>query len=425
MDATRNDLLNLLLSLDIKLPPKTKLPDTELEKRLSKALDAAQCLSRVVPSASAPEFDPSKHPRWNRPKQTAEAVRRHNLGEASKVYDSKMRGVKDPFPLFENPFMDLRQSIMHLAINWDEGRDTFVFKDQTDVSNIILRILEIREFDAKTPILVVIFRHELTSAPSPESLQWLQNSVEKGTARSIISVQATLLEQQLLLRLLKQNSVRLVSSYNPSRLDSTEEPFTLSFLIPVGPLGESEMGSFNKNDGCSVCGEVAKSKCARCVAIRYCGPVCQKEDWKAHRSTCKSLAGGTWRPLTFTSASQRVPGMSGSFLNRYTDIALEKGKFQKLKQEEDGVPNVHGGAPFIVKVQLSCRGGPDMLIYDRQRSFRVTALPGLGERGAFTDVAKVVREKGYQGLKVFCWAIRTGDSTLDVCIDQLPEWQNW
>ena len=86
----------------------------------------------------------------------------------------------------------------------------------------------------------------------------------------ILNINATLAEQQLLLRLLKQNSKRLISSYNPPRLDRTEKPFTLSFLIPVGPLGEKEMGSFNKNDGCSVCGEPARSKCSRCNAIRYC-----------------------------------------------------------------------------------------------------------------------------------------------------------
>ncbi|KAF8515636.1 hypothetical protein JB92DRAFT_3142781 [Gautieria morchelliformis] len=450
MDATRTELLDLLLSLDINLPRKTKLSQTELQKKLSKALDAAQYLPRVVPSIP---FDPSAHAAWNRSNQAAGAIWRHSFGEVSTVQDSRLRGKENPFPLYQNPFMDLRQSIMLMAKKWDEGRDTFIFRDKEDISNIALRIVEVREFDQKTPVLVVIFRHDLTSEPTVESFQWMANRVQGDTAREIYCINATLLEQQLLLRLLKQNSVRLVSSYNPTLLDSTEWPFTLSFIIPVGPLGEREMGSFNKNDGCSVCGEPAKNKCSRCTAIRYCGPVCQKEDWKAHRPTCKSLTGGTWRRLTFTAASQRTlshcpPGTQVLYANRFTNTThaeeFEK-QVEKMKQEENGVLNIHGEAPFVVKVQLNSHaaGGPswglgmqnpgtlsalldgtDMLIYDRQRTFRVNVLAWNGERGAFNDVASVVRQ-GYQGLKTFCWAIRSGDSTVDVCIDRLPEWQNW
>jgi hypothetical protein len=119
---------------------------------------------------------------------------------------------------------------------------------------------------------------------------------------------------------------------------------------------------------------------------------------------------------------------------------------EKLEVEDQSVPNTHGGAPFVVKVQLNSykAGGAmwaaadtkgildlsiddatNVLIYDRQRTFRVTASSDTGEPGPFTDVAHLVKEKGYKGLKLFCWAIRSGDSTVDVCIDRLPEWQNW
>jgi hypothetical protein len=94
--------------------------------------------------------------------------------------------------------------------------------------------VEVQEFNQKTPALVVIFRHGLTSEPSLESFDWMSNRVLENTASNIFCITATLLEQQLLLRLLMQNSERLVSSYNPARLDPTEWPFALSFLIPVG-----------------------------------------------------------------------------------------------------------------------------------------------------------------------------------------------
>ena len=43
--------------------------------------------------------------------------------------ESRLRG-EDPFTLYQNPFMDLRQSMMHITKRWDEGYDTFIFKDQ-------------------------------------------------------------------------------------------------------------------------------------------------------------------------------------------------------------------------------------------------------------------------------------------------------
>jgi hypothetical protein len=129
MDATRTELLDLLLCMDLNIPRKTELSETELEKRLSKALDAAQYLPRVVPSIP---LDPSAYAAWNRSNQAAEAIQRHSFGEVSIVHDSRPRGVENPFPLYQNLFMDLRQSLMLMTKKWDEGRDTFIFRDQVD-----------------------------------------------------------------------------------------------------------------------------------------------------------------------------------------------------------------------------------------------------------------------------------------------------
>lgn len=133
MDVTRSDLLYLLQSMDIQIPPKTKLVDVELEKKLCKTLDAAQNLSHVVPLVP---FNPSTHPAWNISIKTMDAVKRHNFGEASIAQEKRMRGV-EPFPLYQNPFTDLRQSMMHITKSWDEGRDTTIFKDKGGVYLIL------------------------------------------------------------------------------------------------------------------------------------------------------------------------------------------------------------------------------------------------------------------------------------------------
>ena len=160
------------------------------------------------------------------------------------------------------------------------------------------------------------------------------------------------------------------------------------------------------------------------------------------------LWGGTWRRLTFVPATHPIPGLQAVFVNRFTNIFHEEleDQVKNSKLDRKSIPNTHGSAPFVVKVQLNSlaagghawpalqdtgrtvdppTNGKSMYIYDRERTFRVTAFTGIGDAGTFDDVANVVNEKGYQGLKMFCWAIRSGESTVDVYIDHLPEWQKW
>lgn len=158
--------------------------------------------------------------------------------------------------------------------------------------------------------------------------------------------------------------------------------------------------------------------------------------------------GGTWRRLTFVPATHPIPGLHAIFVNRFTNVfhgELED-QVKKLKPDRKSIPNTHGSAPFVVKVQLNSleAGGhawpalqdtgrtvdpptnwKSMSIYDRERTFRVIAFTGIGNAATSDDVANLVNEKGDQGLKTFCWAIRSGESTVDVCIDHLPEWQKW
>jgi hypothetical protein len=44
---------------------------------------------------------------------------------------------------------------------------------------------------------------------------------------------------------------------------------------------------------CGITAQISRSgelkECAACRAVRYCGKACQKEDWPAHKATCKRL----------------------------------------------------------------------------------------------------------------------------------------
>jgi hypothetical protein len=67
--------------------------------------------------------------------------------------------------------------------------------------------------------------------------------------------------------------------------------------VGAGPADCAGKGGWT----CACCGITAQiswsgklKECAACRAVRYCGKACQKEDWPAHKATCKRLqaAGG-------------------------------------------------------------------------------------------------------------------------------------
>ncbi|KAJ7915684.1 hypothetical protein B0H13DRAFT_1999818 [Mycena leptocephala] len=417
----REEILGLLSSMGVDLPRKTKLPDLELDKRLSKALDSAQYLSRVLPT---PPLDPTSYPSWFHDKSNKpvlEAIGRHNIAEATMIDASQMRGIDNPFPLYTNAFMDLRQTLMSIGNACDSGLAPVILQDKGESSGSTVR--------RPNPIVIVVFHHDAKNSVSRASFDWISSYVSgSATHTAMANITATVQEQHLLLRLLNQNQKRLVSTYKPKRA-STESSFALSFLLPVGPLGAQDMAKYNTNNGCTICGEPAKQKCSRCGAVRYCDAVCQKEDWKTHRPLCNGWQGAKWQGLTFVLADRPVPNGLSLRINRYDN-------------RRGAPPNTHGNVPFIVKIQVnsSKAQGPahtlfpqdpsddtsNMLIYDQRQILDVALLRSSSEEATpFDAITEVVKAKGDRGIKAFFWAIRTGEWTMDVCLDRFPEWQKW
>jgi hypothetical protein len=136
----RDLTLELLRCMGVELPPKTKLPDDELDKRLSKTLDGCQYLTRVVPVLP---LNPASYKSWHLDKSNKpvfDAVRRQNIGESSFVYDKLKEGNLNPFPLYVDPFMDLRQSIMTMGKNWDDEHASMMLADKEQTSCIFIRV---------------------------------------------------------------------------------------------------------------------------------------------------------------------------------------------------------------------------------------------------------------------------------------------
>lgn len=88
-------------------------------------------------------------------------------------------------------------------------------------------------------------------------------------------IEALVFEQHILLRLLRNNSKRLLST-SPIAAISSEEQFTPSFLLPIGLLSNEDREELQIEavEVCAVCGIPSTSYCSGCPSrsIRYCGP---------------------------------------------------------------------------------------------------------------------------------------------------------
>ena len=81
----------------------------------------------------------------------------------------------------------------------------------------------------------------------------------------------TVQEQALFRKLLHYNSQKL-SPNNKPMLESHEKNFKISFLLPVSPLSQFDIGKLTSDTGCAVCGKRTTSRCTGCLAVAYCGP---------------------------------------------------------------------------------------------------------------------------------------------------------
>ncbi|PIL28923.1 hypothetical protein GSI_08970 [Ganoderma sinense ZZ0214-1] len=430
---TRAETLQILSFMGVEIPKNTKLPGDLLDKRLQDALNAAQNRDNLP---ITPPLDPETTKKWpvrlNPPERESlrKKVWRGSMEEAQNIIHARETLGEYRRGLFQDPFWDLRQTMMNLGDDIDKGLKWLTIEDPDhQLFSINVRLLPTLQIDFGTPGIVVLYR-AFNRATVLEAIKWIQNQgalhgVNKpGLNRTIIS--ASPLEAKLILKLLEVNSKLLSPHYNPPR-DSFEEEFKVSILLPIGPLGFSDLGRLSNDPGCAVCGKERKSRCSQCQSVSYCSVACQKADWPTHKQTCRSLKGGRWCTIPFRVCP---PGEGGQPKPRSTRLDVNHPQpwtdaDRTWPHEDDPPPpNIHGDKAFLVKMQapLVVWAYPAFLVYDRQHSFGevfFSAQDGLEVYAEFMEEVQGPRG-GYRGGKMYRWARRTGERELTVCLDKEP-----
>eukprot|EP01060_Flectonema_neradi_P036884 TRINITY_DN725_c3_g1_i1.p1 TRINITY_DN725_c3_g1~~TRINITY_DN725_c3_g1_i1.p1 ORF type:complete len:483 (+),score=50.33 TRINITY_DN725_c3_g1_i1:130-1449(+) len=109
---------------------------------------------------------------------------------------------------------------------------------------------------------------------------------------------------------------------------------------------------------CAVCNDKSKgtTRCTGCFSIFYCSTECQKQDWKQHKASCKSIQ-TNFIPVTLIDPPN-------------TQLYNTSSKGINSKKKGAGIP---ANTLFTVKVQVPLMGASeqknaDLLIYNKERS---------------------------------------------------------
>ncbi|THU98789.1 hypothetical protein K435DRAFT_720412 [Dendrothele bispora CBS 962.96] len=404
IELDRESKLGMLASMGAEISPKTRLSDSVIDKRLQTAINLIQNLSSLIPEAP---FDPVQLglQKWTSAPTVSgkvyDAVRRSNLTEKLAMME---RG-DDAFPLYQNAFMDVRQTLMTLASNWDKGKGFGVLQDQADEYVVAFRIIDIYRLktNPNVPVFFIIYSNISRATPCMDTLSWISDMMRvdaqssSSEQRGFPRITATQQEQMLFLSILDRNAQRLAPSYKPKRRPTEKQGvFRVSFLFPIEPLGYEDLGRLTKHEGCAICGKVKTSKCSGCMAVEYCGAECQRLHWNEHKPLCKTLKGATFTPVKLSPEPEELRiaetmGMShkkevqSAILLNWVDttedtwarLAQNKSNLAKSSKDKKSSYEIHGLVPFLIKIQRNrLRPLGEMYVSDRTKSIESFLVRG-------------------------------------------------
>ncbi|KAL5500853.1 hypothetical protein ACEPAH_9240 [Sanghuangporus vaninii] len=360
----RDELLEILSSMGVKLPASTNLHVDALQERLTKALDRSQRHAELFQHRrpNVGSFEP-----WimGSGKTLKEAMISYNLQERAGGGDI-------------GSFNELRIMLSEsIGMAYELGMaSVFTSEDSRKDRLIKLKVTGVYKMDDDTPFIAAEYNLGRTRDDDKEGIKMLNSPGGHAMFQKLLEVNAT------------------HSSEDRSRTGITG--MTPSYLLPLHPLNHRDIGSLCKDVGCIICGNPSAAHCSRCRSIPYCGAAYQRSDWQRHKTSCLALDTGTWIRTKYSTTNLQV------MLNR-TSQGMEN-----IPQENE--PTGYGDDSFIIKLQLSSVDGNSMLVYDRKRSF-VGQVVRSNDHENFERLQRVV-STGHLGLKIYLWSKYVGDHTL-------------
>ncbi|KZS94837.1 hypothetical protein SISNIDRAFT_452974 [Sistotremastrum niveocremeum HHB9708] len=407
LSARREDMLHVLESLGMELPSSTKMSEERLKSKISKALDYAQLFSKRLPSST---LEVASLDTWKG--QLGRAFHPGNAMEGMRMFQVFQSTGEAPSQE-KNILLNLRETLSAMGQIQDAGEAVLMIKDADEQSVILVRILDVFELNAKTPVMILLYDRTLPGESKSSNFEFVAASPAERMAVVVMSIPS----QRLLLRLLSLNSHRIASSYKPIR-QPYEKDYQLSFVMPTGPLSMRDLGTLNEEKGCELCGKHATKKCTGCESVTYCSKACQAEAWPLHKQTCKDLSQGTWTTMRFLTGAEALPLAGERNINRFS-------RFDDVDEETTlpiGPPqNVHGGKRFVVKIQVNMGSSR---VYDRRLSLDFF-LSAQRDPVNYMKLC-IAAGTGFKGLKCYRWAKRVSDWELSICLDRpLPQDPKW
>lgn len=137
----RAELIQLLAGIGVDLPPHTRLPQDELEKRARKALDYVQQSSRVLTDNT---LQITSLERWpsDSTKPLEDCFHRTNWEEVAAGFQYKPLTGSSSYEMGTGTaLMDLKLLLVEIALWWKDGNRPFLVQDKgKEESSFAIRV---------------------------------------------------------------------------------------------------------------------------------------------------------------------------------------------------------------------------------------------------------------------------------------------
>ena len=351
-------------------------------------------------AARAPPPVADALPRWPKGKSLRDTLDKGDTSIFS--IDEKLQSMStgSGLPIGVNPLTDYKMTLMHIALNLDNGLDLFMLEDGGESQAVVILVTGVRVQPNGTPLFEVEYSWQSRNSPGlAEHVELARALIARN--KGLCKVSSTLAEQRMFITQLEKNETRAGGPCTHPRLRR-------SCIASPPPAKSMEVAKRNPGEKvCGFCGGAGRLTCSGCRGVHYCDAGCQKKHWKVHRPDCKSESKADGSSVVIDVVAKYQP--AGPYA-AHMIMNLRQGAGTRMSTADEVAHNPHGARRFMVKVQVSQTGPLDqmpLMMYDEPRAMQRMVYPEDGE--AFAVVRDLVRRHGVMnGAKGFLWAKREG-----------------